>query len=167
MDYIEQLVARKPGARARVIQVMTAVVALLLILLLALIPGAILWVPLLLVGIVLLAVILIRRQNVEFEYSLNGDELVVDKIFAKSTRKGITYVDLKSVEQIGAEERTPKQLRENCQTVFDCAGDDGAVYSVIYPGEGDEGRCALLFTPNERMLTALKRAISPRVWNER
>ena len=85
MDYIEQLVARKPGARARVIQVMTAVVALLLILLLALIPGAILWVPLLFVGIVLLAVILIRRQNVEFEYSLNGDELVVDKIFAKST----------------------------------------------------------------------------------
>ena len=169
MDYsifTEQLVQRKPDRRTRLIQSGIAVLALLLILLLGLIPGLLYWIPFLLVAIILLAVILIRRQNIEFEYSLNGDSFDVDKIFAKSTRTGITTVDLKSVEAFGEETRTAKELRGICQTVFDCTGDDGAVYSIIYLGEGDEGRCALLFSPNEKMLSSLQRAISPRIWKK-
>lgn len=169
MDYsifTEQLVGRKPNRRARMIQIGIVVLALLLIMLLALIPGMLYWVPVLLAAIILFAVIFIRRQNVEFEYIQNGDSLDVDKIFGKSTRTGMTTIDLKAVESFGEETRTVKELRENCQTVFDCAGDDGTVYSIVYLGDGDEGRCALLFTPNEKMLSSLKRAISPRVWKK-
>lgn len=169
MDYgvfTEQLVQRRPGMRARLIQSGIAVLALVLIVLLALIPGLLYWVPVLLAAIILFAVILIRRQNVEFEYIQNGDSLDVDKILAKSARTNITTVDLKAVEFFGEETRTAKQLHESCQTVFDCAGDDGVVYSIVYLGEGDEGRCALLFTPNEKMLTSLKRVISPRIWKK-
>lgn len=160
----EQLVKRSPSAKARLVQIGVGVLAVLLCGILAFIPSLLSVIPVLLVAIIVCAFVLIRRQNIEFEYILNDNTLDVDKIFAKSSRNNVTSVDISSVEAFLIEERDVKALKEEFQTVYDCAGDEGECYSIVYPGVGDEGRCILLFTPNEKMLESLKRVISPRIW---
>lgn len=160
----EQLVKRSPSLKARITQIAIGIAALLICGLLALEPTLLSVIPVLLVAIIIAAIVLIRRQNVEFEYTLNDNYLEIDKIFAKSSRKNMTSVEISSVEEFSAETRSVKELKNDYQTVYDCAGNDGEVYSIVYPGTGDEGRCILLFTPNEKMLESLRRVISPRIW---
>ena len=159
----EQLVKRSPSAKARFIQIGIGAVALLLCGALAFVPSLLSVIPVLLVAIIVGAFVLIRRQNVEFEYILNDSYLDIDKILAKSTRKNVTSVEFSSVEFFAKVEDIAN-LKEKYQTVYDCAGDDGEIYGIAYPGVDDEGKCILLFTPNEKMLGALQRVISPRIW---
>jgi len=115
-------------------------------------------------AIIVAAVLLIRRQSVEFEYIQNASDLEVDKIYAKSTRKGMCEIDLKSVEAFDTEVRTARELKREFSAVHDCAGSEGTVYSLVFPGE--EGREILLFTPSEKLLDTLRRVISPRIWKK-
>lgn len=159
----EQLVKRSPSAKSRLIQIGIGVLAVILCAVLALEPSLLSVIPVLLVAIIVGAFVLIRRQNVEFEYILNDSYLDIDKILAKSSRKNVTSVEFSSVEFFAKVEDT-SNLKEQYQTVYDCAGDDGEIYGIAYPGVDDEGKCILLFTPNEKMLEALYRVISPRIW---
>jgi len=160
----EQLVKRSPSAKSRLIQVAIGVLAVLLCGVLALEPSLLSVIPVLLVAIIIGAFVLIRRQNVEYEYTLNDAYLEIDKIFAKSSRKNVASVELTTVEFFAKVEEEITTLKDKYQTVYDCAGDVGEVYGIAYPGVGEEGKCILLFTPNEKMLDALHRAISPRIW---
>ncbi len=160
----EQLVKRSPSVKSRIIQIGIGIFALALIGLLALEPSLLSVIPVLLVAIIIGAIVLIRRQNIEFEYTLNDNYLEIDKILAKSSRKNVTSVEISAVEAFAKEERSAKELKDAYQTVYDCAGDDGEIYSIVYLGVGEEGRCVLLFTPNEKMLESLHRVISPRIW---
>lgn len=160
----EQLVKRSPSAKSRAIQIGIGVFAIILCAVLALEPSLLSVIPVLLVAIIVGAFVLIRRQNIEFEYTLNDNYLEIDKILAKSSRKNVTSIEFSTVEFFAKVEDDVKSLKEKYQTVHDCAGDDGEIYGLAYPGVGDEGKCILLFTPNEKMLDALYRVISPRIW---
>lgn len=162
--FVEQLVARKASKRMRFIQIGIAILAVLIIAIIAFIPGMLMWVPVIAAAVIFLAVIFIRRQNIEFEYCLSGTTLDVDKILAKSTRQHIASVDLKALEQFGEETHDLRNLKDTYQTVFDCTGGNGKVFSAVYLGDGDEGRCMLIFEPNERLLDAMRRVISPRIY---
>ena len=160
----EQIVKRSITWRARAVQIAIIVLALILLVVIAFIPNLFAFVPVFVVGIIALAIFLVRRQNVEFEYAQNGDSLDIDKIYAKSSRKSIASIEFSSVTEFHKENRVKRELSKIYKTVHDCAGNQGEVYSIVYTGSGDEGMSVLLFTPNERMVESLHRAISPRVW---
>ncbi|MEG2571278.1 MAG: hypothetical protein RSA70_07580, partial [Clostridia bacterium] len=108
--------------------------------------------------------LLVRRQHIEFEFSLNSGVLSVDKIIAKSSRRHMVDVELKSLESFGIEGRDARELSRMCDSICDCTAGTGDVYAAVYMAGGDVGRTILLFEPNDKMKAALSRVISPRVW---
>ena len=73
----EQIVKRSITWRARAVQIAIIVLALILLVVIAFIPNLFAFVPVFVVGIIALAIFLVRRQNVEFEYAQNGDTSVL------------------------------------------------------------------------------------------
>lgn len=111
-------------------------------------------------GIIYGAVFLIKRTIVEFEYILTNNELDIDKIMAKSSRKRIISVDFKEIE-ICAPVNSPdhKFEYENTQAItktYDCIGDGITdIYFIDMNGEG--GKVRVLFQPPYKLIESAKK----------
>lgn len=88
--------------------------------------------------------------SIEYEYCFTSGELSVDKIINRKRRKSMCSVTLRSAESFM---KNPKSLPE--MTQINACGDDGEVYVIIYNDE-KYGKSALRFTPDEKMLEAIK-----------
>jgi Ca2+/Na+ antiporter len=97
------------------------------------------------------------NQNVEYEYQMVQESLVVSKITAKRKRKEMLRVDVKLFDLLApAEDDSVKNL--NFLKVYEaCAdyNDDVNTYYAVYQHPA-YGRTALFFTPNEKILNAMK-----------
>lgn len=89
------------------------------------------------------------RLNVEYEYTVVGQEFSVDKIFNKRSRKPLCTLNLRSAEAFYASEK-----HIDGATEIDVCG-EGERYTVVYDDPG-YGKTALIFTPDERTLEAVK-----------
>ncbi len=88
--------------------------------------------------------------SVEYEYCFSAGELSVDKIINQRRRKPMCSVDLRTADSFT---KSPKKLPD--VTVIDACGDQGEQYAIEY-NDRKYGRCVFLFTPDERMLEAIK-----------
>ncbi len=118
-----------------------------------------LW-PLVVAGIVYLAYILIRRKTVEFEYILTNNELDIDKIMAKSSRKHQITIDFKTIE-VCAPVNDPDHSyeynnTENIIKTLDCTGDGKTDIYFIDTNDGN-GRVRVLFQPPLRLIESAKK----------
>ena len=93
--------------------------------------------------------VLAGRLNVEYEYIICGGELSVDKIFNKKSRKTLCSLELRSAEGFYRGEKIPDGA-----TVIDVCG-EGERHTVEY-SDGERGKTALVFTPDERSLELIK-----------
>lgn len=97
------------------------------------------------------------HQNVEFEYQVVQDIVVVSKIIAKRKRKEIMKLDVRTIDKLdkGSE---PEIQKMNFVRLYDAAekssDDENTTYAVFQ--HAALGRCALMFNPNERVLNAMK-----------
>ena len=118
---------------------------------------------LILAGVVYYTWYIVSGLNLEFEYIFTNGEIDVDKISNKRKRKRMTTV---RVSQASAFDE------------FDCSTFDKRAYAHVYnasvflKGQGnyilvyanrDGETCCLIFTPNEKMLEAIKKYYHPRV----
>ncbi len=97
------------------------------------------------------------HQNVEFEYQVVQDILVVSKIIAKRKRKEIMKLDVRTVDKLEKGD-DPEIQKMNFVKVYDAAehsADDKNTTYAVYQ-HAALGRCALLFNPNERVLNGMK-----------
>lgn len=101
------------------------------------------------IGIVWGGIVLAGRLNVEYEYIIAGDEIQVDKIFNKRSRKTLCSFKLRSAEAFYASE---KRLQD--ATIVDACG-EGQKYTVEFNDPSD-GKTVLIFTPDEKTLDAVK-----------
>lgn len=162
--FIEQLVKRKRTMRDRVLFVVT-------IILVFLIPATIMFLTLnnlilhyfavLALFIFLMGIWFIwfvrSHQNIEFEYQMVQDFLVVSKIIAKRKRKELLRLDTHSIEQL-AKGDEPEINKVKLVRVIDAAidsSDEKNTYYAVYTVAGG-GRRALFFNPNEKILNAMK-----------
>lgn len=97
------------------------------------------------------------NQNVEFEYQMVQDTLVVSKIIAKRKRKEVTKVDVKLFDILdkGNDDSVSKmKFTKVFNACVDLSKEDEAYYAVYnHPGYG---KCALIFNPNEKILNSMK-----------
>lgn len=97
------------------------------------------------------------HQNVEYEYQVVQDILVVSKIIAKRKRKEIMKLDIRTVDKL--EKGDDAEIRKmSFVKVYDAAensSDDKNTTYAVYQ-HAALGRCALLFNPNERVLNGMK-----------
>lgn len=121
--------------------------------------------PALAVVIIAAAFIIIKRMNIEYEYTVVESRLDIDSIRGKSDRKRILTVDVKNFDvlaQVGSAQEI-EHLKKSVQTVRNAAPRDleGCWYAIFSSG-GEEGRTLLVFKPNERVLDIILRYVPQR-----
>lgn len=96
-------------------------------------------------------------QNIEFEYQMVQDTLVVSKIIAKRKRKQILKIDVREFDILdkGNDEKISKakftKVFEACE---DLRKDEETYYATF--NHTGYGKCALIFNPNEKILNSMK-----------
>ncbi|MCR5742710.1 MAG: DUF6106 family protein [Lachnospiraceae bacterium] len=154
--FVEVLIARQTPAYAPILKIGTIVLAVVSFLL-----GLINWIFLLIfVALILVYVWVFPKLNVEYEYTYLGDQLNVDKIFNRSSRKKAGEYPMDKIEVIALKNSSQiKPMLENPKSgakIVDYTShmDGAVVYAFIYSGK--EGRQIVLFEPNEKLLGAMK-----------
>lgn len=104
---------------------------------------------------------------IEYEYTLVNGELTVDRISAKSSRKKLLDVNVKTFEKFGKyDAETVNKL--GAGKVLDYSADkaDKNTFFAYYKDEKSNVNTVLLFTPNQKMLDAMKSSVNATVYRE-
>lgn len=100
------------------------------------------------------------QLNLEYEYIVTNGDLDVDKIIAKRTRKRVLSVDCRSLSEFGKYDPDAFKNRRFAARIVATSVDENACYAVFSPK--DEGESLLIFSPNEKTLSAMRK-YAPRV----
>ena len=90
------------------------------------------------------------RLNVEYEYTVVGQELRVDKIYNQKSRKMMVEMQLKNADAFYSGEKHLNDASE----ISACG--EGERYTIEFDDE-KYGKTLLYFTPDERTFEAVKR----------
>lgn len=103
---------------------------------------------------------LLNNFNVEYEYAFINGEITVDKIIAKRRRKRIAVFEAKNADEMGTYVPQRHEQKEYGRVVVAADGrDDGDWYMVF-------SNTLFVFSPNERVLDAIKSGLRPSVARE-
>ena len=104
---------------------------------------------------------------IEYEYAYFNGEITIDRITARSKRKHMLDVELKSVEKMGRPDDEAinrlkiSKVKDFSQTI----SNKDTIY--LYFRDENNGENILLFlTPNQKMLDAMKTSVSATVYRE-
>lgn len=98
----------------------------------------------------------ITSMKVEYEYAVLSNILRIDKVIAKRRRRAMLKFDIKSVSDIYRYSDEEMSSRKYAKVYFASAREYGDENYVISFNSEARGKCALVFTPNEEVLTAMK-----------
>lgn len=99
---------------------------------------------------------LITSLRVEYEYAFLSSTLRIDRIINKRKRKPIVKVDVKTVDDIFPY-TDEKMSAHKFTKVYRASATEFSPenYVISFHSEA-KGRCAIIFTPNEELLAAMK-----------
>lgn len=108
------------------------------------------------IGILVGAYFLIISRNLEFEYSVTNGDVTVDKIINRSKRKRVISFDAHTAEEMGKYDAEKHQGKSYDKRLFtgDSADNKESWYMTFHSAK--TGYTLLVFTPNEKVLTAIK-----------
>ncbi len=110
-----------------------------------------------------------QRFNIEYEYIVTNDELDVDKIMSRKTRKRMLTISVKKFDEFGKAEGTRfEELMNNpeIQVKFDASiskKSEGRFYALFVNKK--EQKMLLIFNPTEKMLKMFRMHNPGRVGN--
>lgn len=115
-----------------------------------------------------LTIFLVRRMLfVEYEYTFVNGELTIDRIIAKSSRKNMAEIDVKSIEKLGKyDEEAVAKLGAGQTWDYSTDKADENTMFAFFKDEKSGRNTVLLFTPNEKLLNAMKPSVSATVYRE-
>lgn len=103
-----------------------------------------------------LAIFVAQGTNLEFEYSVTNDYLVIDKIIAKKRRKNLVDIKIPTIENL-CKFTDPKlrslKINKNVYACEDYNNDDTYVITYRDPKFGTK---AVAFTPNDEIFKAMR-----------
>lgn len=108
------------------------------------------------IGILVGAYFLIISRNVEFEYSVTNGDVTVDKIINRSKRKRVISFDTHTVEEMGKYDPEKHAAKSYATRLFtgDSITNPDSWYMTFSTAK--TGNTLFVFTPNEKVLTAIK-----------
>lgn len=100
---------------------------------------------------------LLTGFNIEYEYSFTNGEIDIDKIIAQRKRKRLITVVCREVEAIGKYIASAHAHTEYKTKIFACADekDTEDTWYIVY-NSVNFGKTLVVFTPPEKMLTAMR-----------
>ena len=152
--FFEQLVPIKRDGKAITIFILAWLIALLLCGLAFLFLGTLFIIAV--AGIVFATVKFTGLLNIEYEYILTNGVMDIDRITNKSNRKRLMSFELANVTRL--EKYNPaflESIDKKC-LVFACPPNLQDAYFMVCEKEGKKAEY-LVFTPNEKMKTAVKK----------
>lgn len=157
--FVEQLVRRQPSVSTRLLKTLIWVAVAIMVLPLCLSPATFVVMPVVLVGSILLARLLLRQLNLEFEYALTNHELDVAVIVGQKRRRELVSLRASEIECMAP---VAEQYRSQCEnpaivTTYNATSNDLAPgrWFILFRQNGKLLR--LLFEPNEKMIEGIAR----------
>ena len=98
----------------------------------------------------------ITSLNVEYEYAFLSSTLRIDKVIAKRRRKKIVKLDVKRLDDFFPYD-DQEMTKNNFTKVYRASAKEFADENYVASFHDEEkGKCAVIFTPNEEFLNAMK-----------
>lgn len=159
---IEQVVpkARTPKHSLIVLGILSAVVIIPVVIVLIAILSGIHYLVILALFAFLFCIygawFFITSLNVEFEYAFLSSVMRVDKIIAKRRRKKMVKLDVKRIDDFfpySDEEMSRRRFNK----VYHVSHKEYAAENYVFTFKDEaKGKCAVIFTPSEEFLAAMK-----------
>ena len=113
-----------------------------------------------------LTVVVFKKTCVEFEYNYFDDKLRVDKVSNSSSRRTLHTFDVSKIELLAPEGSSHLGGGVNNRVKYDYSVHDNAITSyILVASDEDNDICELKFTPNEEIISAIKRFHSRNVYD--
>lgn len=104
---------------------------------------------------------------IEYEYAYFNGEITFDKILAKSKRRHLMDVDLKTVEKMGRpDDEAINSLKVDTIKDYSESIDHENTIYIYFKDPVSTKNTLLFFTPNQKMTDAMKTAVSATVYRE-
>lgn len=98
---------------------------------------------------------LLRRKNIEYEYTLTNNTLDIDRIFGKTTRKRITTIDILKVDYIRPAKEADFEKNEKINDHYLCR-EKKAEDTYVLLFTRDDRTHRVFFTPSEKMKQSMQ-----------
>lgn len=162
-NFAEQLVKKEENSSNKLKKIIVYILGILVTLILVFVSFINLGNIFSMVGLLLAAAagygtyFLAQSLYVEYEYSFTNGELDVDKIIAKKKRVQMVVVDVKKVTAFG---KYSENMAETDEMTVVLSSDNIASHEYYADFQHDEyGATRLIFSPNEKMLEYIGKAL--------
>lgn len=163
--FVERLITRKLGGKELAVKLGALLLALALAIVTFLIPAISFFAPLIILGAGWLGWIIWSRSSLEYEYSLSNGELTIDCIYGQQKRKHVAEVNLRDrleyMAPVSSEHNN--ELNRQANKVLDVASSANAPGRWFMNVKGEAGLTRILFEPDERLVTAMRRCAPSKV----
>ncbi len=162
-DFVEYIVERRRTAVDILKAIVTAVICFTIIGFIVMTPMPSMFAAILVVGIIYVAYKIVSTINIEYEYIITNNEMDIDKIINKKSRKSMVSVNLRRVEEFEKCDgnRENRYLNDGNRRVIVACQDRGeGCYYMTFAA--DEGKGVLLFTPNEKIEEYIRQVLKGR-----
>lgn len=159
--FCEQLVARKRTAKDTLI-IALMICSIFAILVLGYILGVIVNPYMFMVGIFAAAFdvyacwYVITGRSQEFEYAITNNNLTIDKVMAKRRRKSVISINIKDITQMHKIKDKKISDKSVEKIIYAGATEDGPEEYQILVKTEKFGNIIIVFSPNEKVLAAMK-----------
>lgn len=165
----EYLIKQKKSPQDMLVQVGLVVGAIILSIIAFMLGGDFIG-PLVIVGIVFGTGFLFNKFNREYEYILTNNELDIDVVYNRSSRKRIMTINMRKIEIMASikDERYASELNKAGLKVINASENtnEANTYAIVTQSE-KEGACKVLITPNQSMLEDLYRQAPNKVFKKK
>ncbi len=150
--FVEQIVKKPSGRKEMLLKALIGIGAGLISAVGVLLLGS--YALVVIVGVFYGAYWLMTGLDCEYEYIVTNGEIDIDKIVAKRKRKRLITIKASTFESYGEYKDAPK-LESNVTVVKADGNGDNPLYYADFK-HNSIGNARLVFSPNERVLEALK-----------
>lgn len=164
----EYLIKQKKSPKDVMIQTGLIVGAILLSLILFVVGGQFIG-PLLVVGIIFGTGFLFNKFSREYEYILTNNEMDIDVIYNRNSRKRVITIDMRKIEFMASikDERYIGEIAKPGRKVFNTSDNSNKenTYAIVTDTE-KFGMCKILITPNDALLDELYKQAPNKVFKK-
>lgn len=152
--FIEQIVKKKIGSKDIFIYIAVLLgIGIILSLISAMIPMLLLPV---LVGLIAAAYFIFTSRSIEYEYSVTNSDITIDKIISRRKRKSVLSVDAHDIEYFAKYSAKDQRVKSYSQRIDASDNEKGGNTWCFVARHPQKGNVLVLFSPNEKVLTAIK-----------
>lgn len=160
-EFIEYMVERKKTALDIIMAFLIFALGIIIVFFLMGLPINGTLSALLIIGVVYVLYKFVAKINTEYEYIITNNEMDIDRIINKRTRKRIDTVNLRRVSEFGfcVNGKENRYLNDgSIQKIIACRDRSEKCAYLVYTQ--DEMKKVLLFTPNDEMKEYIEKIVS-------